>query len=322
MAKRALLVGINDYITAPKLKCCVNDARAVAEVLERHDNRDKNFDCEVLAGTGTTIVTRALLREHWERLFADFQDDILFYFSGHGTPTDGGILVTQDGVANDLGLSMQALMDMANGCKARTVLIILDCCSSGAAGNTSGIQSGNTEGRVLLREGVTILTASRSSENAIEVNGHGVFTFLLLNALKGGAANLRGHVSAAALYAYAEAALGAFSQRPLYKSHAAHLEPVRICAPVVSDDLLREIPTLFPTEGHVFMLDPTYEETNQGCAVPAHVAIFKKLKRLQIAGLVRPRAGDDLYWSPERSGGVILTSLGDFYWRLATTKRI
>lgn len=111
-------------------------------------------------------------------------------------------------------------------------------------------------------------------------------------------------------------------QRPLYKSHAAHLEPVRVCEPAVPDSLLREMRTFFPTAAHEYRLDMTYEETHQGCAKPENVAIFKKFKRLQIAGLLRPKVGDDLYWTAERSGHVVLTDLGRFYLKLVNDGRI
>src|SRR3954467_15027802 len=116
----------------------------------------------------------------------------------------------------------------------------------------------------------------------MEVGGHGVFTNLVLGALRGGAGDVRGRISAASIYGYAEAALGAWDQRPLYKSHAAHLEPVRMCAPKVPDSLLRELPRFFPRPDYEYRLDMTYEETNYAVAVPVNVAIFKKLKKLQL----------------------------------------
>ncbi len=150
---------------------------------------------------------------------------------------------------------------------------------------------------------------------------HGVFTKLVLGALRGGGADVRGRVSAASIYAYAEAALGAWDQRPLYKSHAAHLNPVRLSEPRVADALLRELPAHFPSPEHEYRLDMTYEETN-GAAIPENVAIFKKFKRLQIGGLLKPKTGDDLYWTAERSGNVVLTDLGRFYLQLVNDKRI
>ena len=323
MAKRALIVGINQYDSVSSLSGCVPDAEAMAHVLGRNGDGSLNFECRLMTSPGSQPVTRANLRQQWRELFKDFKDDVLFYFSGHGTPTEvGGYLVTQEGTVDDPGLPMEDIVTMANSSSARTVLLILDCCFSGSMGNPAGLQGNSLEEKALLREGVTILAASRSTEVAMEVGGHGVFTNLLLGALRGGAANVRGQVSAASMYAYAEAALGAWNQRPLYKSHAAQLAPVRTCDPIVPDASLREIPTLFPNTDHELSLDPTFEETNLSAAKLENVAVFKKLKRLQIGGLVRPKAGDDLYWSAERSGAVVLTDLGKFYWQLVRSDRI
>jgi hypothetical protein len=322
VAKRALLIGINDYDQVNSLTGCVADAEAMADVLARNGDNSVNFECRLLTSPGSQAVTRSLLRQQWRELFQDFRGDVLFYFSGHGTPTEvGGYLVTQEGTLDDPGLAMQHLVDMANNSLANTVLIILDCCFSGSAGNPASLQAGSLEDKALLREGVTILAASRPTQVSVEIGGHGVFTKLVLGALRGGAANVRGHVSAASIYAYAEAALGSWDQRPLYKSHAAHLEPVRVCEPTVPDSLLREVPIFFPAATHEYKLDMTYEETN-GSAKLENVAIFKKFKRLQIAGLLRPKVGDDLYWTAERSGHVVLTDLGQFYLLLVNDGRI
>src|SRR5690348_9133069 len=81
--RRALVVGIDDYQFGP-LAGCVADATAVSELLERHADGTPNFACRVLLGPPTT-VTRALLMEATEQLFATPADVALFYFSGHGT---------------------------------------------------------------------------------------------------------------------------------------------------------------------------------------------------------------------------------------------
>jgi hypothetical protein len=322
MSKRALLVGINQYDHINSLSGCVPDATAMVEVLSRNGDNSPNFDCRLLTSPGLHPITRGFLRQQWRELFQDFRGDVLFYFAGHGTPTDvGGYLWTQDGTDDDPGLAMNDLLTLANDSQARTVLLILDCCFSGSLGSLPGAPGGSLESRAVLREGVTILAASRASQVSMEVGGHGVFTNLVLGALRGGAADVRGRVSAASIYAYAEAALGAWDQRPLYKSHAAYLDPVRLCAPRVPDALLRELLTYFPHSDSEYRLDMTYEETS-GAAVPEHVAIFKKFKKFQVAGLLRPKIGDDLYWTAERSGHVMLTDLGEFYLQLVKDGRI
>lgn len=324
MSRRALLIGIDEYddLSIRNLGACVTDALEMREALARNGDESVNFDCRMLTGPGSESVTRALLRRRWRQLFTNFEGDILFYFSGHGSPGDvGGFLVTQDAVEDDPGLPMNELIDMANTSEAKSVLIILDCCYSGAAGNAAA-SLGSLERKATLREGVTILAASRPTEEAFEIGGHGVFTRLVLGALRGGAADVRGRVSAASIYGYVEAALGAWGQRPVYKSHAGNLDPVRSIPPKVPDEHLREIVRYFPGVDDKYQLDPTYEETEEAVAIPKHVAIFKRFKKYQIAGLVCPIDGHDLYWTAKRSERVELTELGKFYHELVTTNRI
>jgi len=322
ISKRALIVGINGYDHFHPLSGCVPDAEEMAKVLSRNSDESINFECRLVTSPGLDRVTKAFLRQKWRELFQHFRDDLLFYFSGHGTPTEiGGCIVTQDGEPDDPGLPMAEVVDMANNSSARNVLLILDCCFSGGAGNPVGLQGGGLENRALLREGVTVLAASRPTELSLEIGYHGVFTDLVLAALRGGAADVRGRVSAASIYAFVESALGAWSQRPLYKSYAAHLGPVRICEPKVQDSLIRELPKYFSCPDRQYPLDMSYEETSDS-ADPKHVEIFKKFKRLQIGGLLRPVAGDDLFWTANKGGSVVLTGLGQFYLQLVNDGRI
>ncbi|HEV3038089.1 MAG TPA: caspase family protein [Candidatus Angelobacter sp.] len=323
-SRRALIVGINDY--NPRcfrpLKGCVPDAQEMAKVLSRNSDQSLNFDCKLLTSADGPPITRGFLRRQWRDLFHNFKEDILFYFSGHGVLTEvGGYLVTQDGEPDDPGLPMEQVVTMANSCAARTVLLILDCCFSGSAGNPASLQPGSIGNWTVLREGVTILAASGSTELSLETGGHGVFTRLVLNALGGGAADVRGYVSAASIYAYVDAALGAWNQHPLYKSHAAFLNPIRLCEPKVPDSLLRELPEYFSRPDRQYQLDKTYERTS-GVAIEAHVEIFRKFKKLQVGGLLKPTTGDDLYWTADSSGYVILTDLGRFYLQLVNDRRI
>ena len=323
MSRRALIVGINKYNHVGSLTGCVPDATEMHNVLSRHADGSLNFESRLLTSPGPSAITRVFLRQQWRELFQDSRDDVLFYFSGHGIPTDvGGYLVTQDGTPDDPGLPMDDVVTMANKSAAATVLLILDCCFSGATGNLADCSLGGTS-----RIGRSCAKASqfwRHPDRPKRPWRWGVtacFTNLILGALRGGSADVRGRVSAASIYAYAEAALGAWQQRPLYKSHAAQLEPVRRCEPTVPDGLLRELPQYFPRPNHEYQLDMTYEETNPA-AMPAHVAIFKKFKRLQIGGLLKPRVGEDLYWTATRSEAVLLTDLGQFYLRLVNANRI
>ncbi len=316
--KRALLVGIDRYQHMPLLTGCVADALAMADLLRRNKNGSPNYDCRVLTSADGPPITRERLRSQWHALFDNFDGHILFHFSGHGTPTKaGGVLVTQEGTQGDPGLLMDELLMLANKSEAKTILLVVDCCYSGKAGDPSILQgSGNDQNQAFLREGVTILAASRATERAREAAGYGVFTKLILGALSGGAADVRGRVSAASIYAYVEQALGSWDQRPMYKSYADHLPPVRLCKPSVPDALLRELPKLFVEEDSLFRMAPSYERTHPS-AKSRHVNVYNKFKTFRNANLLATQAGKDLYFISLESGWVKLTSLGQFYWNLA-----
>ena len=327
MARRALLFGIDKYDKISPLSGCVKDATAMSRVLETNEDESRNYDCRCYTSPGAHSLTRSFVRDALDELFStEFDGDCLFYFAGHGTPSSvGGFLCTQDGVDNDPGIQMTELLDRANNSKAREVLLVLDCCFSGSLGNPATLKGGDLENRAILREGVTILAASRASQPSAEFNGHGVFTALVLNALYGGATDVVGNVSAASVYAYVEQALGAWDQRPLYKSYASSLTPIRKCKPEVPLPMLRRLPEFFPDPTADYPLDPSYEFTDPANDAK-HVEIFNCFKVYRNARLLRTADEDkdngDLYFACLRSTGARLTGLGRFYWSLAKSKRI
>lgn len=121
--RRALLVGIDHYKHLPSLSGCVTDARALQKLLANNDDGSPNYDCRLLTSSARTAVTKKVLRFEWTRLFANFAGDVLFYFSGHGTPLEGGgFIATQEGDEADPGLAMDELMTLANQSKASSTL--------------------------------------------------------------------------------------------------------------------------------------------------------------------------------------------------------
>jgi len=313
--RSALLVGIDhyDWSLFPQLAACVKDVAAMEQRLSRNDDGSENYRCDVLrSDRPDRRPSRLALRERLRAFFAQGGGDLLFYYSGHAHRDETGTyMVASDGDAGAPGYAIADLLTLAKDSKAKSKLIILDCCFAGAAGSLPFFG----DELAFLSAGVTILSATSARDPAMEVNGHGVFTHLLLDGLDGGAANVRGRVSAAALYGYAEAALGILQQRPFYKSHTQSMAPVRWCVPAVSDALLRELPILFETQDARHAMTPAYEFTN-----PFHdkakVAIFDKLKILRNAGLATPDGADDLYWCAINGQGARLTGLGRYYWNL------
>lgn len=317
--RRALVVGIDAYPFGP-LTGCAADAEAVAALLERHEDGTKNFDVLKLTGPPETI-TRPMLRESIIELFNQPAEVALFYFAGHGSETDlGGYLVTADANAYDEGVPMGEVLALANKSVVSESVIVVDSCHSGYLGNdTVGPRDANVHAD--LAEGVSILTASRSSQPAIEAGGRGVFTSLFCSALDGGAADVLGDTKVAAVYSYIDESLGSWQQRPLFKTHVSTLLSLRRCLAPLSLDRLRRIVDVFRMPEVRFGLDPSFERTDQA-ANPANVEVFDLLAAYRNARLVEVVTHEHLYFAAIHSGEVQMTPLGRHYWQLVTEKRL
>ena len=314
--RRALLVGIDDYPAAP-LAGCVADAEAIAEVLRSNVDGSPNFDCQLLTAPPAAI-TRAALKKKISELFHQTTDLALFYFSGHGTENNlGGYLVTPDAATYDEGVPMADVLTMAHKSRIAEIVIILDCCSSGAFGALPTVDND----AATLREGISILTASRSNEAAVELSGRGIFTALVCDALAGGASDVLGNVTVASVYTYVDELLGAWDQRPLFKAHVSRLLPLRRDRPAVDLATLRLLTTWFPTAETVFGLDPSFEPTEHPHDAD-HEEIFRQLQKCRDAKLIEPVGEEHMYYAALRSEGCRLTPLGRHYWRLASEGRI
>jgi hypothetical protein len=318
--RRALCVGIDEYPSGP-LRGCVSDAERVAELLRTNQDGSPNFDCKALlapAGGGDDLVTRSALRESVEQLFRDQADVALLHFSGHGTVNNlDGYLVTQDAKRYDEGVSMSEILRLANDSRASEVVILLDCCFAGLLGNPPAVDNQ----KAMLREGVSILAAARGDQPSVETGGGGLFTSLLVDALGGGAADVLGAVSAPAVYAYVEAALGAWDQRPLFKAHVSRVVPLRCCTPPIDRAVLRKLPEFFPLPAEDLPLDPSYESSSPA-PEPAHTALFSDLQSLCRVHLVTPVGTEHMYDAAMKSTACRLTPSGRYYWRLAKGGRI
>ena len=314
--KRALVVGIDDYPNSP-LNGCVNDASAIANTLETNGDGSPNFSVKLIASPGED-VNRSNLREAIDQLFTGESDMALLYFSGHGLiKSTGGYLVTKDASRYDEGVSMDEILNIANKSKAKNKIIILDCCHSGALGTPSFTSNNIAQ----LSEGLSVLTASRDNEYSMEVSGAGVFTSLVVDGLKGGAADLRGNITPGSLYAYVDEALGAWDQRPIFKTNVSSFASLRTIPPKIPFETMRKITTYFPTPEAEHNLDPTYEDTEER-SVEGNVKIFKDLQKFQSVGLVIPVDAEFMYFAALDSKSCRLTALGNQYWRLVNEKKL
>ncbi|MGA9752189.1 MAG: caspase family protein [Acidobacteriota bacterium] len=321
----ALIVGINHYEHGTSLFGCVDDAHAVKAVLERHGDGAVNFDCKLLTGTGSTDrVDRSVLKDHVEELFQKQAEIALFYFAGHGhIEATGGYLLATDSRRGDEGLSLSDVLTLANRSPARNKVVVLDSCHSGIAGTPP------TPGNVAaLSEGLTVLTASTADQYATEENGRGTFTTLLVDALHGGAANLTGDITPGSVYAHVDQSLGAWEQRPVFKTNVRQFVSLRRVSPQIELGDLRRITELFPRPGFEFQLNPTFEPELKGrdpgmpAPIPENTRKFAILQRYNRLNLVIPVDAPHMWHAAMQSKACKLTVLGEHYRRLVEKQRI
>jgi hypothetical protein len=327
--KKALVVGIDSYPTAPLLGC-VNDAIAVSQLLESNGDGSENFSVRTLTSDKNEVSSALLSQAVWD-LFQGDADTTLLYFAGHGIinpETNAGYVVSQDGRKGSWGLSLSEILELANGAypRIKSSVIILDCCHSGYAGQVAGLPNSQLS---VISTGVTILTASHREGEAAEGQGHGVFTQILLDGLAGGCSDIRGNITPASLYSHVDQTLGAWKQRPIYKANVQTFITLRKVDPKVPLNILRRLPTYFPKKDSVYRLDPSYEEDRKNIAELSHipvnpdnVRIFKELQRCNRHGLVVPVDAEHMYYAAINSTGCRLTPMGAHYRRWAEITRL
>lgn len=325
--KKALLIGINAYPNGNELNGCIEDINQVKSAIERNGDGTPNFGVRMLPD----VQTSREVMEAINLLFSGSEDTALLYFSGHGyVNTTGAEIVMPQDIAIPgqyyAGIQMSTIMNIVNNSKVCNKIIILDCCHSGNIGKYSVTDAGS-----IINSGVSILTACRDDEVAMEAGGHGLFTELLCAALNGGAADYCGNITIGGVYAYIDRSFGPWDQRPVFKTNVTEFAPLRKIEPQVSLQIIRELTNLFKEPTLDFPLDPSFEETNvptvpHECITPYanidNVKQFKILQKLQSIGFVRPVNEEFMYYAAMHSTGCRLTELGKYYWRLVNEGRI
>lgn len=148
---------------------------------------------------------------------------------------------------------------------------------------------------------------------------------MLIEALKGGAADITGRITAGGVYSYVDKALGPWAQRPIFKTNVARFTSIRDVDSQVGIGTIRKLCEYFPSQDARMELDPSFEPTNspddkhgviEPYAVPVNTAIFADLQKLEGIGLVVPTDEEHMYYAAMRSKGCRLTPMGKQYWRL------
>lgn len=281
--KKALIVGLNNY-PGRELEWCNNDAIAMKELIESNGDGSPNFEVvPIIDNCSKNNLISAI-----GKLFADDADIAFLYFSGHGADIDGGYLCTTDFSGSNYGVKMTDVLEMANKSRCKNKVIILDCCFAAKMGESILLNNNS-----VLGEGVTIIAASQSWQTSEEKRSlqHGIFTELLIQGLKGGAADIGGNITPASLYSFVDQSLGAWQQRPVFKTNISQFLPLRTIQAKVPKSILRKLSTYFENPTDEFKLDPSYEYTNalniehqviEPYADAEHVNVFKELQLFEM----------------------------------------
>ena len=217
--RAAVIAGVSRYAHPDdglgNLKFAARDAQSVVDLLK--DPLVAGWSESNIEVLIDQRATRAGLRDALERAAAGLQsEDVLFvYIAAHGAADpferSGGslYLLLHDGRLSDLprtALPMEELQTFLRSRVTARVVALIDVCHSATIlGAREGAQPIGAS--LATRPGIAVITSSGVGEVSRERpdldGGHGVFTYAVLQALRGGAdANHDGLITAAELFSF------------------------------------------------------------------------------------------------------------------------
>jgi tetratricopeptide (TPR) repeat protein len=234
--RKALIIAVSDYDKMDNLEFCKNDGEEINRILLSH-NYDIPDQCRLIGR-----VDGHLLRERVIDFFTDpyvtLEDTLVLYYSGHGVPDgEGGVYLGPSEIDEYFpykrGFSFQELAKMMNRSLSKKIVVILDCCYSGAAEISKGGEHDaaklgnaailNTSNAIIEGEGRCILASSQLNQEAfaLKEDNHSVFTHFLIRGLNGekGSIDNNGNITADSLgkFVYDGIMSLPFSKRPKQK---------------------------------------------------------------------------------------------------------
>uniref|UniRef100_UPI0040574FC7 caspase, EACC1-associated type n=1 Tax=Candidatus Electronema sp. TaxID=2698783 RepID=UPI0040574FC7 len=213
MNKYAVLIGNSqfpdeaDKSKLPALACPEKDVEALSKILASDRGE---FDVLPLKNEPSYKILRELQRKVKQ---TESDDLLLLYYSGHGKPNRSGMLhlTTFDTVIAELETSaipISRVYDILGTGKCKKIVIILDCCYSGAAGQGFKGAIDDQLQQLNNARGTYLVTASTELQVAHEsaAEGFSLFTKHLIIGLETGEADKDGDgwVSMNELYDYVQ----------------------------------------------------------------------------------------------------------------------
>lgn len=191
-----LAVGINDYWDSRlRLSYAVPDARAIASSFAKAG--DELFDAIHVRTIEDSEATIAKLEATFSEIAAEAvpDDAFIFFVAGHGVTLDGRyhflpyeFRYSGDDTLRSGAIDQRRWQGWFAKIAAKRSVLLFDTCESGSLTQQGpamrGVQSLVAVEKLTKATGRTILAASTDTAPALEgVKGHGVFSYVLLNAL-------------------------------------------------------------------------------------------------------------------------------------------
>jgi peptidoglycan/xylan/chitin deacetylase (PgdA/CDA1 family)/uncharacterized caspase-like protein len=231
----AVIIGINNYATWPKLAYAVNDAKAVRELLVRRYGFAPDHIKTLLDGEATRDAIMAALGDDLaDGKKVTREDRVFVFFAGHGATRKlpsgkaQGYIIPVDADTKNLqsqAISMTNFQDISDAIPAKHALFVMDACYSGLALTRGGAVTGDRQQywqEITRRTARQVMTAGGADEQVADngPNGHSIFTWTLLQGLEGKAdLDKDGAITATELTSYVAPIVSSLSrQTPVFGS--------------------------------------------------------------------------------------------------------
>ncbi len=190
----ALIIANENYMEVANVPNALNDG----QVFKEYCQKTLGIPESNIRYTPDATLNRMKRQLSWiSQVMEAYKGDanIIFYYAGHGIPDESNqssYLLPVDGYGSDIttGYSLDEIYKMLGEKKAKSVVVLLDACFSGA--NRDGAMLASARGvAIKAKQGapkgkMVILSAAQGDETAYpyQEKGHGMFTYYLLKKLR------------------------------------------------------------------------------------------------------------------------------------------
>lgn len=190
----AVIICNEDYNIVSPVPMAKNDGEVFAQYCEKTLGLPKN-NVRLYKNASYGVMIRAM--RDIASIASVYQGDIdvIFYYAGHGIPNESTkdaylLPIDADGTQTEGCYSLNKLYGELGDMKARSVLVFLDACFSGAKRDGGMLASARGVALKAKKEdpkgNMVIFSAASDDETAMPYTdkGHGLFTYFLLKKLK------------------------------------------------------------------------------------------------------------------------------------------